>query len=613
MATPKVGQDKESEYHHFVPQFILRKYSNYARPSPTTGLDKKQQERKIKKAKEKARATILDLKTNPGSIEQRKTNNIFGEQDMYRTVDPTDEDRFEIEKKLSALEQRASKIIEKIEDDHSNCRPSTEIGRADKDELRRFLFIMLYRNRSLYGRYDKSSEEYDAADRNEMLKYMKEKRFSSPRHVWLANLKAFLNVRMGPDIKRWSSELMANSFPMDAGLFTKHLLGTFLSFCTPEDIAEEFVLTENAYSIFEGPVDHQGWADWHVFAPVNPRLLIVMRQQDLQPITGVPEELKSQFSIFQEETVARICSLYQDPLRARSCLADLPVGRPQTNYDRFDRGRATLADREPCFRKEDNFTFKFFVLTTKHVQLINSLFLEEAYKTRAVVFKTKSAFLRAVEAYLRLDLTGFKLIERQGHYRGTVISMGPSGLKISRGSPIDERGGFLKLLETVSHNHGSSTKAKYESLDAGAVEILPPIPSKFLELYFALIKLPLIWLGIIPLTQVDGDLKDPRTLLHDLGQANRIVTLRTRSDAAVNKLDDQLKYTMQKHRRDLITSLPPRRVWLYLRQLRVMTNLGPRYSSQRRDLVRFIVSDNSGGPEDRLVTGNRPSMIAYGD
>jgi hypothetical protein len=68
---------------------------------------------------------------------------------------------------------------------------------------------------------------------------------------------------------------------------------------------------------------------------------------------------------------------------------------------------------------------------------------------------------------------------------------------------------------------------------------------------------------------------------------------------------------MRTHRRELITRLPPRRVWLYLRQLRVMTNLGPRYSSSRRDLTRLIVSDNSGGPEDGLVLGKYRSLTAY--
>jgi Protein of unknown function (DUF4238) len=417
--------------------------------------------RKIKKAKQKAQANILDLRTNPGKIEQRRTNKVFGEQDMYRTLNPTDVDRFEIEKMLSALEQRASKVIESIEDDHSNCRPSTLIGRADKDELRRFLFIMLYRNRSLHGKYDRSSEEYNAADRIEMLKYMRDKGFSSPKDVWLANLKAFLNVRLGTATERWSSELMANAFPRDAQWFIEHFLGTFLSFCTPQNTSDEFVLTENAYSVFEGPSNPRISQQWHVFSPINPRLLVVMRQNQLQPITGLPPELNSKFPKLQEELVARICNLYKDPSGARSCLTDLPVEKPQTSYDPIDRGSSLVAG-EPSFKNEDTLTFNFFFLTTKHVQLINSLFLEEAYNTQAIVFRKRSAFLRAVEAYLSLDMPGLKVIARPSQNRGMVISVGPFGLNVSQGSPVDPREGYLKLLETVSHDYRNSTKAKYD-------------------------------------------------------------------------------------------------------------------------------------------------------
>jgi Protein of unknown function (DUF4238) len=503
MATPQVDQIKESEYHHFVPQFILRKYSNYARPSPVNGLEKEKLDRKIKKAKQKAQANILDLRTNPGKIEQRRTNKVFGEQDMYRTLNPTDVDRFEIEKMLSALEQRASKVIESIEDDHSNRRPSTQIGRADKDELRRFLFIMLYRNRSLHGKYDRSSEEYNAADRNEMLKYMREKGFSSPKDVWLANLKAFLNVRLGTATERWSSELMANAFPRDAQWFINHFLGTFLSFCTPQNTSDEFVLTENAYSVFEGPSNPEISQHWHVFSPINPRLLVVMRQNNLQPITGLPLELNSEFSILQEEFVARICNLYKDPSGARSCLTDLPVERPQTSYDPLDRGSSLLEGKKLWLKNEDTFIFNFFLLTTQHVQLINSLFLEEAYKTQAIVFRTISAFLRAVEAYLRLDMPGLKVIERLSQKRGVVISAGPFGLNVSQGSPVDQHEGYLKLLETISHDHGNSTKVKYHLRDAEVVEILPPLPQKFLELYLALGAFSLIHTAGCNLAKLD--------------------------------------------------------------------------------------------------------------
>jgi Protein of unknown function (DUF4238) len=145
MVTTSNVRNKESEYHHLAPQLILRKYSDYIEPFPEPGLEKQQLDRKISKAKAKARASIIDLNTHRVNNEQRRTNNIFGEQDMYISVDTLTSDNFGIKKKLSALEQKAPKIIKRIEEDHSKGLPSTRICQADKDELRRALFIMLYR------------------------------------------------------------------------------------------------------------------------------------------------------------------------------------------------------------------------------------------------------------------------------------------------------------------------------------------------------------------------------------------------------------------------------------------------------------------------------------
>jgi Protein of unknown function (DUF4238) len=384
MASPNSVKSKTTEYHHFVPQFIFRRYSNYVKHPPLTGLEKKQLDAKISKAKGKATAFILDLKTTPGKIEQRKTNRIFGEQDMYRDFEGKVDDKvdmFEIEKCFSSLEQRAAKIIDKIEHDHAQGHHSTQISRTDKDTLRRFLFIMLYRNRTIHGRFDTSIDDYKADDYKEMRNYMRVKGFSSPKAVWLANIRAFLNVRLGPDFERWSKELMDNAYPPDATWFRKHLLQTFLSFCTTKDDHDEFVLTENAYGIFEGPNGHQGWLDWHVFAPINPRFLIVMRQNILRPSTGLPDEYRKKHADIGEEFIKQLCKRYDNPAGARSCLEDLPVEGPRTSYPLPRQAAPAGRSREPLFRDADNFTFQFFALKTDHVQLINSIFLEEAVRT----------------------------------------------------------------------------------------------------------------------------------------------------------------------------------------------------------------------------------------
>jgi hypothetical protein len=376
-----------------------------------------------------------------------------------------------------------------------------------------------------------------------------------------------------------------------------------VSFCTPLDVSDEFILIENAYGVFEGPSNYQGWTNWHVFAPINPRLLVVMRQNILESYAGLLEEIGTILTFLQEQKVEQVCALYEDSLGARSCLEHLPLESAETSYETVQNAGAIKADATCCLRDTDVFTFKVSILRTEDVQLINSVFLEEAVGTRAIVFKTNLALQRAVEGYLKLDVPGFKIVEQVPQYRGTLVFLGPDGPRINQGHQVVNREEYLKFLETVAQDLGSSAKAKYEIRNAKVVEILPPLPLNFLNLYSALGKLSWSELVRRSLTEAGGDLRNPYALLQDFDQANRIATLRTRTDAAVHCPDERLKNMMQQHRHDLIARLPLRRVWLYLRPLRVMSRLGLSYNSRRRDLTRLIVADHSGVPENGLVMG----------
>jgi hypothetical protein len=60
---------------------------------------------------------------------------------------------------------------------------------------------------------------------------------------------------------------------------------------------------------------------------------------------------------------------------------------------------------------------------------------------------------------------------------------------------------------------------------------------------------------------------------------------------------------MRGHRRALIFQLPPRRVWLYLRQQRVMLRLDSSHSSTHPDLFHFIVTNSNSELEDETNNG----------
>jgi len=443
-----------SEYHHFVPQFILRKFSNFDRLLA--------EDVPPKKARKYCKVSFFSLKD--GIFETCKASRTFGVQNMYQDINERSAAKCEVEEKLRLLEERASKILVNIEAAYNRGDGSITINRQDKDELRRFLFIMLYRNRTLEWRYEKSKQDYDADDRALMMKYMEENGFEDPKAVWLANICAFLEVKLGHDVQRWARELCQRAYPLDAQWFVGHLQTTFLSFCCPDHPADEFILTQNAYSIFEGPSDAQ-WTDWHVFAPISPRLIIVMRKCLLQKVDE-PELEK----IRQEELKLMVSLNFDHPSDAQSSLIDLPLERPQVRYSSPQFGGL------PQHSNDDSFTFKFIPLCPSHLQRINSIFLEEALETSGIVFRTDEAFKWALEAYFLLDPIRFK----QVFSNANLAKRGSAGLAFGKEKNDwirANRENYLHLLEKAAACLGSSARALYfdRNISSSWIRSLQPV------------------------------------------------------------------------------------------------------------------------------------------
>ena len=285
----------------------------------------------------------------------------------------------------------------------------TRIARPQKDLLRKFIFIMAYRNRTFHERFGGGEDDYDSNDRPEFIKYMHGKGFKVPKQVWLQNIRAFIDVDLELEEGSWLKWLKKHAYPMDATWFWKNMTMSYLCFCTPEDAEEEFVLTQNAYGVFEGPCSYQAWTDWHSFTPLNHRLIILMRSQFVGANPNLPAWLADGFAAFQHAAVARITSLYEDPAAARSWLEDLPVQRAATSYPmlRVSSGSGSAAYR---FSSEDVFTFRFFRIPSGFVQRINSIFFEQAVLTDSIVYKSSNALRKALEFYLELEQEGFKRV-----------------------------------------------------------------------------------------------------------------------------------------------------------------------------------------------------------
>ncbi|KAL8846575.1 MAG: hypothetical protein Q9221_008341 [Calogaya cf. arnoldii] len=224
MAT-STSNEPQSQYHHYVPRFLLRNYAVHKDGyQPSTG----------KKGKGKLnipqKLNLLDLKS--GELKQTWLSKNFGLQDVYRDFDKANALQHELEKQLSHLEEEVSQILRTVKTRFEAGKAEIQLSRKEKGKLRKFVFIMLYRNRTLYSRFNKSKEEYDDVDREKMLRYMEEKGFEHPRDVWFANISAFLNAdidtnnynpedpeRIPETLKTMKAELESQAYPPDAEWF----------------------------------------------------------------------------------------------------------------------------------------------------------------------------------------------------------------------------------------------------------------------------------------------------------------------------------------------------------------------------------------------------------
>ncbi|KAL8960490.1 MAG: hypothetical protein Q9183_005456, partial [Haloplaca sp. 2 TL-2023] len=279
-----------SQYHHYIPRFLLRNFAVHRdehRKSTTTAKNKGKA-----KYSQPENLNLLNLQT--GAIEQTFLRKNFGVQDMYRDFTPSQPDQHKMEKQLARLEEEASQIINLVKRRFEAGKEEVQLSRREKDQLRKFLFIMLYRNRSFHSRFEKSREDYDAKDRETMLRYMDEKGFTHPREIWFANLRAFLAAEnpcdpyRGQSAMAWRDELMAQAYPPDAEWYWKNTQAYYICFCTPSCELDEFLMTQNAYSVYEGPTDIV-WTDYHVFAPITPKLMIVSRMNVFRNSSELPE------------------------------------------------------------------------------------------------------------------------------------------------------------------------------------------------------------------------------------------------------------------------------------------------------------------------------------
>jgi Protein of unknown function (DUF4238) len=434
----------KTQYQHFVPQFLLRNFSHPYKPQDNDQKKSKRSKRKYEKGMFPGDLVVsnLNLSADPPVICQSPVKRILGQMDMYRDTSKSSlQQQQHIEQMFSKLEGQASAVFRKITKAFERNETELWLDRNERNLIRKFLFLMKYRGSTFHRRfYHEDAEGYNANDRELLHEYMAEKGFKRPVDVWFDNLKTIVELHMDPEGK-WIQDLPKNMFLYDAFWFITHVQSMYMAICTPSEPSDEFILTDNSYNVFEGPncfaadeetgkVEGTYYAPLHEFAPVSPKLMIVLRSFAIPvPEEDANEDVKLERDSFRSE------ALKPYAWEVKSLLADLPIQKARNNYSEVVNGRLQLINGEDGKKRMDHkFSFTFFPVETEHVNTINGILLDNAYHCSSLVFNSIESFSSTLEWFLTSPCSSGKIV---------------------MGTDTDLRLTYLKKLATISQSLGS--------------------------------------------------------------------------------------------------------------------------------------------------------------
>lgn len=364
--------------------------------------NKRQRTKSVLKAHKKGieleRVLFYDLPS--GTLEERSLSRVYGRTNLYRdSKDPTDVDHIEV--KFSTLEQDASWVIRSIHQGLSMGR--FEVSRRGLATLRKFIFLMHYRNEALSTSYFELENPRNAPLADWIRRFKETRQLKTEVDVWLAGLDYYLNTphheivatgeslrerygnqrlhemlrrRFDPAIEEWYAldyESLANYF----------FLGVW-------EAAEghEFVLGGNGFGLWEGLI--YGSPGAHRLYVVSPRIALVLRRTFLhQPHSN-------------------------DPSILYSCLADIPIPKPTVDHADKEFLQA-LSDADPEMVKiafntyrntpkahDDLFTFHITKLTDRQTYAVNEVIMMNAnlHHNGSLTFSSPDIMLGTLEAYM---------------------------------------------------------------------------------------------------------------------------------------------------------------------------------------------------------------------
>ncbi|KAG6015479.1 hypothetical protein E4U43_005246 [Claviceps pusilla] len=581
-AVPKQSQ-------HYVPQFLLQNFSHPFQtdaedatpPASQDGSPQRKDQTKIRRGE--LVVNRVDLSSETAFITETPMKSVFGHFDMFQKTNLSRNQQNRIKQKLSRLESDASAIFRRMLTAFTAGDQGLWLTREERNLVRKFLFITKYRGSAMYKRYcHENMATYVDEDKEHLQTYMKQKGFSRPSDVWLDNLEKFIDVQMDVGMN-WGQQLLERTYAIDANWAFMDCQASYMAICTPSASDAEFFISGNCYEIFEGAqqfhVDSESGKStyiqgsiFHEFAPVSPRLLIVLRS----PLFSCSEE-DADAQVKADREMWRFMHEAQFGRLSETLLDDLPVSKARNNYSEVVNGvlRPVHGMAGPSHQRRHSFFFKFFPLETTHVNRINGVFLASASSCSSLVFQSKTAF----RASLAWFMANSKYFPKYAGYNNS-IELGC----------LKKFSALLTQLDMKNRPLGKGTPSMRE-----AVENIPDgnDATPFMQVY-----------------QMLGGSKE--TLVKDMDQAARMFNLRIKIDVWSRGIDEQVR---QRNRDALIEhflTMPRRRVWLYLKRWK-LTSLLHEGTAQRGHMNNSPVE----GPEDviaracKVIKPDRLNQLMY--
>lgn len=542
----------------------------------------------------------VNLQADPVVIEETKVSRILGQYDMYQdTALPASEQR-QIETMLGKLENHTSTIFRKIVKAFEAGDPNVWLTREERNSIRKFLFILKYRGSTFHQRfYHDSSDGYVSNDKSRLQIYMEEHNLKRPVDVWFHGLKTIMNLKM--DKEDWKEELADNMYRDDAMWFLMHSEMMYMAICTPSEPGAEFILTGNNYNVFEGPntfspnpvtgkSDDAGWTSFHEFAPLSPKLMIVLRSN----LLPVPEEDSDpEIRAWREELRKKAVDDWYGA-SPQSILADLPIRKARNNYSQVINGRVrNLPGEDGIPLKTHKFCFSFFPIGTEHVNQINHIFFDNAHGCANIIFGSQESFLRTLEWYMTDPSKVGKAIAADSGEETRKFLLNLAALMKSLGSTKEPA-----VTETVAHTMSEYDKMKalQRSLQRGMADWILSVKTEMRESpqapqgpQFAYISLG----------------GSDETFFEDMNYARWMLKRRIKIDVGSQGMPEHSRGQIRERLIEEYLRYPSRRVLFFVKRVRIMI-----FGHENEDYFKRPRETWPAQPEDIIAQALHDKMTA---